>query len=65
VWGGAGETVRRKLLHECDVHHVKDKLENRLHKLVCAGRIALRSAQRRIAADWEALYKSVYGVAPA
>jgi hypothetical protein len=31
------------------------------HKMVCAGQIALRTAQRRIAADWEALYKSVYG----
>jgi hypothetical protein len=45
-------------------YHVKDKLENRLHKMVCAGQIALRAAQRRIATDWEALYKTVYGVAP-
>ncbi len=46
-------------------YHVKDKLENRLHDLVCTGRIGLRSAQERIAGDWEALYREVFGAAPA
>jgi hypothetical protein len=46
-------------------YHVKDKLENRLHALVCSGSITLASAQRRIAANWQALYKSVFGSAPA
>jgi hypothetical protein len=32
--------------------HVKDGLENRLHSLVCAGRISLGEAQRAIAGDW-------------
>jgi len=45
-------------------YRVKDRLENRLHDLVCAGSISLRSAQRRIAANWQALYRQVYGVAP-
>jgi hypothetical protein len=45
-------------------YRVKDRLENRLHDLVCADSIGLRSAQRRIAANWQALYKQVYGVAP-
>ena len=45
-------------------YHVKDRLENRLHELVCAGRIGLRSAQERIAADWESLYRDVFGRAP-
>ena len=40
---------------------VKDRLENRLHDLVCAGRMSLRAAQRGIAADWEALYTRVFG----
>jgi len=44
--------------------HVKDKLENKLHALVCAGQIALRAAQQQIAANWETLYKKDYGVAP-
>jgi uncharacterized protein DUF3761 len=44
--------------------HVKDKLENALHKAVCAGTIGLRSAQQQIASNWELLYKKLYGVAP-
>jgi hypothetical protein len=42
----------------------KDKLENKLHDLVCSGAMNLRAAQRGIASDWEKLYKQVYGVAP-
>lgn len=45
-------------------YHVKDKLENRLHVMVCAGSIGLRVAQRGIASDWIALYRRVFGVAP-
>jgi hypothetical protein len=37
--------------------HVKDKIENRLHLLVCAGRLDIREAQRGIATDWIAAYK--------
>jgi hypothetical protein len=36
---------------------VKDKLENRLHKLVCAGEIDLDTAQREITTDWIAAYR--------
>jgi hypothetical protein len=46
-------------------YHVKDKLENRLHELVCAGRLSLRSVRRRIASDWASLYRGVFGAAPA
>jgi hypothetical protein len=45
-------------------YHVKDKLENKLHDLVCAGQMTLRTVQKKIAANWQALYKQVYGVAP-
>jgi len=45
-------------------YHVKDKLENAAHAWVCQGRIDLRVAQRRIATNWEALYKLVFGQAP-
>jgi hypothetical protein len=45
-------------------YHVKDKLENKLHDLVCAGKRQLRATQRRIASDWQKLYKDVYGVEP-
>jgi hypothetical protein len=42
-------------------YRVKDKLENKLHELVCSGQISLRSAQQQIAANWQALYKRVFG----
>jgi hypothetical protein len=45
-------------------YHVKDKLENRLHDMVCSGGITLRSAQRQIAANWETLYRTVFHSAP-
>jgi hypothetical protein len=44
--------------------HVKDRLENRLHALVCSGRLGLRAVQRAIASNWVALYRTVFGVSP-
>jgi len=34
----------------------KDKVENYLHREVCAGRISLTEAQRQIATDWYSVY---------
>jgi hypothetical protein len=45
-------------------YRVKDRLENRLHDLVCAGSLTLRAVQTQIAADWTALYARVFGVTP-
>jgi Protein of unknown function (DUF3761) len=45
-------------------YHAKDKLENRLHVMVCGGQITLRQAQTQIASNWEALYQREYGVFP-
>jgi hypothetical protein len=39
----------------------KDRLENRLHEVVCAGRLTLVQAQRAIATDWIAAYRSYVG----
>jgi hypothetical protein len=39
---------------------VKDALEDRLHELVCAGRLELREAQQEIAADWIATYRKYF-----
>src|SRR6478735_5287840 len=39
----------------------KDVLENRLHDLVCEGRLTLRSAQRQEAGDWVAAYRRDVG----
>jgi len=46
-------------------YHAKDRLENRLHAMVCAGAISLRRAQEEIARDWIALYRRVFGTPPA
>jgi hypothetical protein len=40
---------------------VKDKLEERLHSLVCDQKISLREAQGEIAHDWIAAYKKYIG----
>lgn len=45
-------------------YHLKDRLENRLHVLVCGGVMTLPAAQRRIATNWSALYRSVFGTEP-
>lgn len=37
--------------------HMKDRLENRLHVLVCDGSLELAVAQRVIAADWMAAFQ--------
>jgi hypothetical protein len=41
----------------------KDGIENRLHDLVCAGRVELAAAQHAIATNWQAALAS-YGPAP-
>ena len=35
----------------------KDKLENYLHRQVCAGKLTLPAAQREIATDWYGVYR--------
>jgi hypothetical protein len=37
---------------------VKDRLENALHKLVCAGSISLKQAQHEISNNWIGSYKT-------
>lgn len=39
---------------------VKDKIENRLHREVCARRLSLRDAQEMISHDWIAAYKRYF-----
>ncbi len=41
--------------------HVKDKLENKLHGLVCSGQVDLATAQHDIATDWVATYIKYIG----
>lgn len=44
--------------------HVKDKLENKLHALVCAKTISLTDAQNAIRMNWIAAYKQYVGPDP-
>lgn len=44
--------------------YAKDRLENRLHALVCSHRITLAQAQYAIATNWIAAYKRVIGPTP-
>lgn len=67
---GGSPTAPRNLWPE--PHHViggwgsytKDRLEDRLHALVCRGRVPLAQAQRDIASDWIAAYKRYVGPNP-
>ncbi len=40
--------------------HVKDRLENELHRLICNGQLDMATAQRDIATDWIAAYKKYF-----
>ena len=42
-------------------YHDKDRLENRLHALVCAKKTLTPATQRSIAANWVALYEKILG----
>jgi hypothetical protein len=42
----------------------KDQLEQRLHDLVCTGRLNLATAQHDIAADWIGAYRKYVGENP-
>ena len=44
--------------------HLKDKLENRLHKETCNGTISLTDAQSEISSNWIAAYEKRFGPIP-
>ncbi len=41
--------------------HMKDRLENRLHKEVCAGSILIEDVQEEIRSDWRIPYRRYFG----
>ncbi len=45
---------------EMGAHH-KDRVENRLHVEVCAGRLSVEQAQKEISTDWRVPYKRYFG----
>jgi len=44
--------------------HVKDELENKLHALVCDGKVPLEEAQKAIATNWVQAYETYIGHRP-
>ena len=44
--------------------YVKDALERKLHKLVCAGRLDLKTAQSEIASNWIEAYQKYVSKSP-
>jgi hypothetical protein len=62
---GGSNDVRANLFPEAASprpgSHEKDRLENRLHDEVCAGRLTLRHAQRLVARDWVKAYHVRFG----
>ncbi|MGZ5009202.1 MAG: hypothetical protein ACXV8W_14955 [Methylobacter sp.] len=57
--GGSNDTSNLMIqpyFGECNAHD-KDRLENRLHKLVCAGALPIEVAQQEIYDDWKAAYR--------
>jgi hypothetical protein len=59
--GGAPDDTRNLWPEPGASPNLKDRLENALHRDVCAGRITLRTAQRTIARDWVAAYRGRFG----
>ncbi len=43
---------------------VKDQLENRMHDLLCAGQVTLKTAQIVFMTNWESGYKKYIGPLP-
>jgi hypothetical protein len=61
---GGSNDVANLFPEKLDAHpgyKAKDKLENKLHDLVCEGKMTLAAAQRQIAANWITPYAKVYG----
>jgi hypothetical protein len=59
--GGAANDPRNLWPEPGRSPNPKDRLENRLHELVCAGQLRLSAAQRQIAANWVAAYRRLFG----
>ena len=50
--GGAGEDARNVWPEPIDDSHLKDRVEDALHRAVCEGHLPLAQAQNEIARDW-------------
>lgn len=64
---GGSNVIANLFPEKADAHpgyRAKDRLENAVRGIVCRGAMRLRTAHRRIAANWQRLYAQVFGVAP-
>lgn len=63
LWPECYEQVEADKSQQDDGAHKKDRLENELHKRLCANPSAalLKRYQKGIATDWIALYQEVFG----
>lgn len=65
---GGSNSVRNLFPQSYKLHplnaHVKDRLEDHLHALVCAGKLPIQVAQQAIARDWIGAYKKYLGPLP-
>ena len=41
--------------------HMKDRVENRLHREVCSGSVSLGAARTAIVSDWTKVYRQFFG----
>jgi hypothetical protein len=57
--GGAPDAARNLWPEPGPSPNPKDALENRLHRLVCAGAVSLAAARRAIATDWVAAARQI------
>lgn len=62
--GGASRDPQNLWPQLLDDAHEKDRLERRLHNLVCAHVVPLAEAQHAIATDWQAAYRKYMGAKP-
>ncbi len=59
--GGATNDARNLWPEPGGSPNTKDRLEDRLHALVCDGQMPLATAQHRIAGNWVAAYHRLFG----
>lgn len=55
--GGSTDDIRNLWPQAIASAKVKDRIENRLHDAVCAGKVSLTKAQIAIARDWKTAYR--------
>lgn len=61
---GGADDIKNLWPQSAPSFHWKDRLENRMHVLVCSGELPLAQAQRDIARDWPAAYRKYVGPVP-